>query len=84
MPAVEIASSWSRIGLVALSSVAMLAGIVAYVRIVGLRSFSKMASFDFAVTVAIGSLLGSVAMSGSSLADGLVAVGSLLVAQALV
>ena len=31
--------------------------IVIMVRVIGLRSFSKMASFDFAITVAIGSLL---------------------------
>jgi uncharacterized membrane protein YcaP (DUF421 family) len=33
------------------------AWIVIMVRVIGLRSFSKMASFDFAITVAIGSLL---------------------------
>src|SRR5690606_30658812 len=36
---VEITSTWSRVGLVVVSSVAMLLGIVAYVRIAGLRSF---------------------------------------------
>ena len=34
---------------------------IAVVRFVGLRSFSKMAAFDFAVTVAIGSLLATAA-----------------------
>ena len=33
------------------------AWIVFMVNVIGLRSFSKMASFDFAITVAIGSLL---------------------------
>ncbi len=77
----ELASSWPRLALVVLSSVAMLAGIVVYVRIAGLRSFSKMSAFDFAVTVAFGSILGAVALSGSSLADGLVATGTMLALQ---
>ncbi len=80
----EIASSWSRIALVVGSSAAMLTGIVAYIRIAGLRSFSKMSSFDFAVTVAFGSLLASVAMSRSSLADGLAAGATLLGVQVVV
>lgn len=82
MTSVEITTTWEAVGLVALSAAAMLFGIVTYVRIVGLRSFSKMSSFDFAVTVAMGSLLAAVAMSGSSLLDGLVAAGTLLVLQA--
>ena len=82
MTSVEITSSWSQVGFVVLSAVAMLAGIIVYVRVVGLRSFSKMSSFDFAVTVAMGSLLASVALSGSSLVEGVVAVGALLLTQA--
>lgn len=84
MSSVEITSSWSQLGLVVMSSAAMLIGIIIYVRIVGLRSFSKMSSFDFAVTVAMGSLLAAVALSGSSLADGLVAAATLLGLQMLI
>lgn len=84
MISVEITSTWSRVALVAVSSAAMLLGIVAYVRIAGLRSFSKMSAFDFAVTVAMGSLLATVAMSGSSLLDGFTAAGALLGAQVVV
>ncbi len=62
----------------------MLTGIIFYVRVIGLRSFSKMSSFDFAVTVAMGSVLAAVTLSGSSLADGLVAAGALLLVQAAV
>lgn len=77
----EIGSSWEQLGLVIISSMAMVAGIILYVRIAGLRSFSKMSSFDFAITVAFGSLIASTAVSGSSLADGIVAAGSLLGVQ---
>lgn len=81
MISVELGSSWSQLALVALSAAAMLLAIIGYVRIVGLRSFSKMSSFDFAVTVAMGSLLAAIALSGSSLAEGVVAVGTLLAVQ---
>ncbi len=84
MSSVEITSSWSQIGLVVLSGTIMLFGIVVYVRIVGLRSFSKMSSFDFAVTVAMGSLLAAISISGSSLVDGLVAGATLLGVQVVV
>ena len=84
MTSVEITSSWSDLVLVVLSAMAMLVGIIGYVRVVGLRSFSKMSSFDFAITVAMGSLLAAVSLSNSSLAEGVVAVGSLLGLQALI
>ena len=71
----EITASWSTIGLAALSTVAVLAAVITYTRLAGLRSFSKMSSFDFAVTVAIGTIMGSVALSGSSLVVGLVVLG---------
>lgn len=80
----EIASTWSRLALVVVSSTAMLIGVIVYVRMAGLRSFSKMSSFDFAVTVAYGSLLAGTATSGSSLLDGLVAAAVLLGCQFLI
>lgn len=84
MPSVELTNSWEQLGLVVVSSALMLVGIIAVVRVIGLRSFSKMSSFDFAVTVATGSLLASVALSQSALVDGVVAVATLLGVQALI
>ncbi|MDY8109547.1 DUF421 domain-containing protein [Fulvimarina sp. 2208YS6-2-32] len=49
----------------AVLSVLGLALIIAIVRIVGLRSFSKMTSFDFVITLATGSLLASIATVSS-------------------
>lgn len=80
----ELGSTWTRLGLVVLSSGSMLLGTITYVRIIGLRSFSKMSSFDFAVTVAVGSLLASVSLSRSSLAEGLLALVALLGLQAMI
>lgn len=69
---------------VPLSALLMMIVVIAVVRMIGLRSFSKMSSFDFAVTVSVGSILGAVATSSAAVADGAVAVGSLLGVQAVV
>ena len=58
-----LTTSWTQAGLVALSTVAIFATVIALTRIVGLRSFSKMSSFDFAMTVAVGSVMASTATS---------------------
>lgn len=47
------------------STVVVYAVIIAYVRWFGLRSFSKMSAFDFAMTIALGTLFGST-ISGPS------------------
>ncbi|MDP8930117.1 MAG: DUF421 domain-containing protein [Actinomycetota bacterium] len=73
----ELATSWTSVWLVVVSTLGIFAAVVTYTRIVGLRSFSKMSSFDFAITVAIGSLMATVALSNSSLLDGLVALATL-------
>ena len=48
----------------------------------GVRSFSKLSSYDFAIKVAIGSILASTILSDSlSLAQGLIAVAALFLIQ---
>ncbi|WP_343343220.1 YetF domain-containing protein [Sphingomicrobium sp. XHP0239] len=53
------------------------------VRILGLRSFSKMTSFDFVMTVAVGSLLAGSAQATewSGFAQAIVAISALFVVQ---
>lgn len=67
----------------ALTTAALL-WVVALVRIVGLRSFSKMTAFDFVVTVAMGSLLAAAATATSwrAFAQVLIAMVALLAVQA--
>lgn len=60
-----IAAEWSELAMVLLSVIVVYSAILAYTRIVGLRSFSKMSSVDFAMTVAIGSLFGATISSPS-------------------
>ncbi len=59
--------------------------LIALVRMNGLRTFSKMSSFDFAVTVAIGSILASTVVSKNPpLLQGLTAVAALIFFQRLI
>ncbi len=43
--------------MVIISSIGIYITLICYTRLAGLRSFSKMSSFDFAVTVAVGSVI---------------------------
>ena len=63
----------------------LLATVVALTRLIGLRSFSKMSAYDFAITVAFGSVLaGTVLSPGISLGEGMLAFAALFVVQWLV
>lgn len=63
---------------------AALLWVVALVRLVGLRSFSKMTAFDFVATIAMGSLLaaGATVASWQAFAQVIVAMAALLAVQA--
>jgi len=80
----ELSASWSALALAAFSSAAIFATVILYTRLTGLRSFSKMSSFDFASTVAIGSTMAAVGMSGSSLLIGVVVLATFYGIQATV
>lgn len=77
----RLGTDFAELGVVAVSAVAIFGAVIVIVRINGLRSFSKMSAFDFAVTVAVGSLVASVAAAQVALAAGATAVAVLLAAQ---
>ncbi len=52
-----LTTTWTEILMVLISSIGIYIAVILYTRLAGLRSFSKMSSFDFAMTVAIGSLI---------------------------
>ena len=79
-----LATSWREAGLVVVSSVAIFIAVVGITRLNGLRTFSKMSSFDFSVTVATGSILATVAATSSSLTNGIIALATIIGAQRLV
>ena len=79
-----LSTDWTTAGLVALSGVAIFVAVIAVARTMGLRTFSKMSSFDFAITIATGSLVASVAATSTSLADGVIALAVLYGCQWIV
>ena len=78
-------SSSTQIGITILTTILIYAGIIIITRIAGLRTFAKMSSFDFAITIAIGSLLASILlMENQSVVKGMVALGTVIGLQAIV
>ena len=82
MSADPLALSAGQIGWLLVDAAMTLLAVVLVVRVVGLRSFAKMSSFDFAVTVACGSIIASVVLDPDrSFVHGFLAVGALLGVQ---
>ena len=76
---------WQQVVGIVLSVIGFYFCLILFTRINGLRSFSKLSSYDFAMTIAIGSIMASTVLSSStSLLQGLTAVGMLFLLQALV
>ena len=77
-----IYTSWTAIGMTTVSIAVVYAAIILYTRVFGLRSFSKMSSFDFAMTIAIGSLFATtIATPSPPLLLSLVCFGLLFLGQ---
>ncbi|WP_373491021.1 DUF421 domain-containing protein [Parasphingorhabdus sp.] len=75
-------TEWAHLLPIAITAVAMYVTVIVLTRLAGVRSFSKMSGFDFAVTVAIGSVLGSVILSENpQLANGVAALVFLFALQ---
>ncbi|MDQ4144877.1 MAG: DUF421 domain-containing protein [Actinomycetota bacterium] len=77
----KLGTTWATLLLAALATLGIFISTVVYTRLTGLRSFSKMSSFDFAITVAIGSLIASVGLTSSALLTGVVSLGTLFAMQ---
>ena len=64
------------------ATLAVYIGCIMYIRLNGLRTFSKMTSYDFAMTIGVGSILGATATNTSGNASyGLLAIGLLVLFQ---
>ncbi|MGB3776066.1 MAG: YetF domain-containing protein [Leeuwenhoekiella sp.] len=69
---------------VLVSLLAIFTIIIIITRISGLRTFAKMSSFDFASTIAIGSILATVVMNdGQSIIKGMVALAGIVAFQSI-
>jgi len=53
--------------------------VIIVTRIIGLRSFAKFTNYDFAFTIAVGSIISATLTSSTSIVHGSVAIASLLV-----
>jgi len=78
-----LGTTWAAAGLVVVSTVGVYLAVLVCTRLAGLRSFAKISAFDFAMTVAIGSLVASVAVTRTTrLLNGLIALATLFLLQA--
>jgi uncharacterized membrane protein YcaP (DUF421 family) len=71
--------------LVLLSTAGIYVTVILFTRISGLRTFAKMSSFDFAMTVAVGSLIATtITLENPPLFQSIVALAGLYILQLLV
>lgn len=76
------ASTWQALVLVVASTLGIYVSLIVVTRLSGLRSFSKLSGFDFAVTVAIGSVVATVLVAEDPpLAQGVMALAALYAIQ---
>ena len=76
---------WQQVMGISVSAMGFYIGLMLFTRLMGLRSFSKLSSHDFAMTVGIGSILASTVLSDKpSLLQGLCAVAVLFLIQGIV
>ena len=77
-----ITTSWTAILMVIISSIGIYIAVILFTRLSGLRSFSKMSSFDFAMTVAVGSVIAATILNENiPLILAIVGLGALYVLQ---
>lgn len=71
--------TWSGLGRILVTGVLAYPAVILMLRISGKRTLSKFNAFDFIVTIALGSMLASVIVTGSvPLAEGLLALAMLI------
>lgn len=75
-------ATYSSLLAIFLTATGIYIAVIIFTRLAGKRSFSKISSFDFAMTVAIGSLIAATTLSPStSLIQGIAGLGSIYLLQ---
>ncbi|APA63768.1 DUF421 domain-containing protein [Maribacter sp. 6B07] len=75
-------TSWETVMLISISACGIYLAIIVFTRITGKRSFSKMSSFDFAMTVAVGSIIATTILSSSvKMIEGIVGLAMVYLLQ---
>lgn len=75
---------WADVAQIAVGSVVIYLLLISCSRVIGPRSFSQMTAFDFAVTVAMGAIVGSTATGGVPVYAGVLAMVCLFVVRGAV
>jgi uncharacterized membrane protein YcaP (DUF421 family) len=79
------ATTFSSLAAAAISAFAIYGCVILFTRLAGVRSFAKMSGFDFAMTIAVGSVIASTALSKSTpLPVGVLVLGILFFLQWLI
>ncbi len=77
--------SWPSIGRIAVTTVALYVTVLVLVRIAGRRTVSEISAFDVITTIAMGTVVGSTAVSPAiTYTDGVAALVALIVVQVVV
>lgn len=80
-----ITTSGVAVAMIIVTTLALYTTLLLFTRLAGLRTFAKMSSFDFAITVAMGSLLASsILTKNPPLLQAIVALASLFMLQYIV
>lgn len=73
---------WKSLVAIVITATGIYLAVILFTRLAGKRSFSKMSSFDFAMTVAVGSLIATTVLSSSvSLWDGIIGLAAIYLLQ---
>ncbi|MFA9446912.1 DUF421 domain-containing protein [Egicoccus sp. AB-alg6-2] len=80
----RLGATVTDLAVVVVAAVVIYLWVIAANRLLGLRSFAKLSAFDFAMTVAIGSMIAAIALDNAPLLSGLVAVAALFAIQFVV
>ena len=68
----EFTITWYEAGVVSLAALLIYLVLILYSRLVGPRSFAQLTAFDFAVTVALGAIVGATATDTATLPFGII------------
>jgi len=75
-------TSWETVMLISASALGTYIAVILLTRLSGKRSFSKMSSFDFAMTVAVGSIIATTILSSSvKMIEGIIGLAAVYVLQ---
>ena len=80
----DIQFSFSQLGTIIVSALCIYVSLILFSRLVGPRSFSQLTAFDFAVTVALGAIVGATTTGGVPLINGIAALATLFILRWLV